>query len=198
MQAQVALGTVIDSDRQTALDAVLRGCDRATRLVTQLLQLARLDADDATQSAVVCDVVADTRALLVDLGPQARAKKQVLSLDAPASLHVPMPPGLVGVLVGNLVDNAQRYSPLGAHIRIRWDASPVPRLYVEDSGPGLSPADLDRLGGRFFRVPGNGADGSGLGWSIIRRLAQRYNLQLTVGQSPDLGGLSVVVSWPSA
>lgn len=198
MQAQVALGTDVDSDRQMALDAVLRGCDRATRLVTQLLQLARLDADDATQSAVVCDVVADTRALLVDLGPQARAKKQVLSLDAPASLHVPMPPGLVGVLVGNLVDNAQRYSPLGAHIRVRWDASPVPRLYVEDSGPGLSPADLDRLGDRFFRVPGNGADGSGLGWSIIRRLAQRYHLQVTVGHSPDLGGLSVVVSWPSA
>ncbi len=81
---------------------------------------------------------------------------------------------------------------------MRWDASPVPRLCVEDSGPGLSPADLDRLGERFFRVLSNGADGSGLGWSIIRRLAQRYHLQVTVGHSPDLGGLSVVVSWPSA
>lgn len=108
-----------------------------------------------------------------------------------------MPPGLVGVLVGNLVDNSQRYSPQGAEIRVRWDASPVPLLCVEDSGPGLSPADLDRLGDRFFRVLNNGADGSGLGWSIIRRVAQRYHLQVTVGHSPDLGGLRVVVSWPS-
>ena len=198
MQAQVARGTDVDSDRQMALDAVLRGCDRATRLVTQLLQLARLDADDGTQRAVPCDVVADTRALLADLGPQARAKKQVLSLIAPVSLPVPMPSGLVGVLVGNLVDNSQRYSPQGAEIRVRWDASPVPLLCVEDSGPGLSPADLDRLGDRFFRVLSNGADGSGLGWSIIRRVAQRYHLQVTVGHSPDLGGVRVVVSWPSA
>lgn len=197
MQAQVARGSDSDSDRQMALDAVLRGCDRATRLVTQLLQLARLDADDAAQGAVVSDAVADTQALLADLGPQARAKQLVLSLDAPASLHVPMPPGLVGVLVGNLVDNAQRYSPVGAQIRVRWEASPTPCLSVEDSGPGLSPADLDRLGDRFFRVPGNGADGSGLGWSIVRRLAQRYHLQVTLGHSPDLGGLSVIMRWPA-
>jgi len=197
MQAQVARGSDSDSDRQMALDAVLRGCDRATRLVTQLLQLARLDADDAAQGAVVCDAVADTRALLADLGPQARAKQQVLSLDAPASLHVPMPPGLVGVLVGNLVGNAQRYSPVGAQIRVRWEASPTPCLSVEDSGPGLSSADLDRLGDRFFRVPDNGADGSGLGWSIVRRLAQRYHLQVTLGHSPDLGGLSVIMRWPA-
>jgi two-component system sensor histidine kinase QseC len=165
--------------------------------VTQLLQLARLDADDAAQGVVVSDAVADTQALLADLGPQARAKQQILSLDAPTSLHVPMPPGLVGVLVGNLVDNAQRYSPVGAQVRVRWEALPVPCLSVEDSGPGLSPADLDRLGDRFFRVPGNGADGSGLGWSIVRRLAQRYHLQVSLGHSTDLGGLSVVVRWPA-
>ncbi len=198
MQAQVARGSHADNERQMALDAVLQGCDRATRLVTQLLQLARLDAEDVAQGVVACDAVADTRATLAELGPQALAKQQVLSLDAPDAVLVPMPPGLVGVLVGNLVDNAERYSPVGAHIRVRWQALPVPRLEVADSGPGLSAADLDRLGDRFFRVPGNGAEGSGLGWSIVRRLAQRYHLQVTVGRAEDLGGLRVVLSWPVA
>lgn len=197
MQAQVALGTHQDSERQGALQAVLQGCDRATRLVAQLLQLARLDADDTAQGGAVCDAVAETRATLADLGPQALAKQQTLSLDAPQALPLPMPPGLVGVLVGNLVDNAQRYSPAGARIHVAWAASPRPRLVVQDSGPGLSEADLARLGDRFFRVPGNGADGSGLGWSIVRRLAQRYGLQIQLERSAELGGLRVVLTWPA-
>jgi two-component system sensor histidine kinase QseC len=197
MQAQVARGGDSDRDRTMALDAVLRGCDRASRLVTQLLQLARLDADDVTQGTTVCDAVMETRATLADLGPQALARQQIMSLDAPDSLHLRMPPGLVGVLVGNLVDNAQRYSPEQAHVRVRWEASPVPCLWVEDSGPGLNSADLDRLGERFFRVPGHGADGSGLGWSIVRRLTQRYNVQVTLGRSKDLGGLLVSLRWPA-
>ena len=197
MQAQVARGTDTGSERQNALDAVLQGCDRATRLVAQLLQLARLDAGGVAQAAVACDAVAETRATLADLGPQAVAKQQTLSLDAPESLPLSMPPGLVGVLVGNLVDNAQRYSPAGARIHVAWDASPLPRLVVQDSGPGLNDADLARLGDRFFRVPGNGADGSGLGWSIVRRLAQRYRLQVLLERSAQLGGLRVVLTWPA-
>lgn len=197
MQAQVALGTEQDSERLKALNAVLQGCDRATRLVAQLLQLARLDADDTAQGGAVCDAVAETRATLADLGPQALAKHQTLSLDAPQALPLTMPPGLVGVLVGNLVDNAQRYSPAGARIHVAWAASPRPRLVVQDSGPGLSEADLARLGDRFFRVPGNGADGSGLGWSIVRRLAQRYGLQIQLERSAELGGLRVVLTWPA-
>lgn len=198
MQAQVARGADADSDRKMALDAVLRGCDRASRLVTQLLQLARLDADDVAQGSVACDAVTETRATLADLGPQAMVRQQILSLDAPDSLRLSLPPGLVGVLVGNLVDNAQRYSQAGARVRVRWEALPVPCLWVEDSGPGLNPADLDRLGERFFRLPGQEAEGSGLGWSIVRRIAQRYNLQVTLGRSQDLGGLLVSLRWPAA
>ena len=198
MQAQVARGTDTGSERQNALDAVLQGCDRATRLVAQLLQLARLDAGGVAQAAVACDAVAETRATLADLGPQAVAKQQTLSLDAPESLPLSMPPGLVGVLVGNLVDNAQRYSPEGARIQVAWDALPLPRLVVQDSGPGLSEAEMSRLGDRFFRVLGNGADGSGLGWSIVRRLAQRYRLQIQVQRSAELGGLRVVLTWPAS
>ena len=196
MQAQVARGSQENGERNSALDAVLQGCDRATRLVAQLLQLARLEADEAVVGMGPCDAVAETRATLADLGPQALARRQHLSLNAPDSLQLAMPPGLVGVLVGNLVDNAQRYSPEGASIHVQWHATPLPQLVVEDSGPGLSDADLARLGDRFFRVAANGADGSGLGWSIVRHLAQRYRLWVLVERSSELGGLRVVVTWP--
>ncbi|PIT75613.1 histidine kinase dimerization/phospho-acceptor domain-containing protein [Limnohabitans sp. G3-2] len=197
IQAQVARGAASDPERAQALDAVLQGCDRATRLVTQLLQLARLDAHGPSLGSEQCDAVADTRDTLADLGPQSVLKQQTLSLDAPDALPLPMPPGLVGVLVGNLVDNAQRYSPVGSTIRVHWAASPAPTLVVEDSGPGMDARDLARLGDRFFRVPGNGADGSGLGWSIVRRVAQRYALQVQVDGSPALGGLRVSLTWPA-
>jgi two-component system sensor histidine kinase QseC len=81
---------------------------------------------------------------------------------------------------------------------VQWLASPRPQLIVQDSGPGLSAPHLSRLGDRFFRVPDNGADGSGLGWSIVRRLAQRYALEVQVMKSADLGGLQVVLTWPVA
>ena len=197
IQAQVARGAASDPERGQALDAVMQGSDRATRLVAQLLQLARLDAHGPSLSSERCDAVADTRETLADLGPQSLIKQQLLSLDAPDTLSLPMPPGLVGVLVGNLVDNAQRYSPEGSTIRVHWALSPAPTLVVEDSGPGMEAQDLARLGDRFFRVPGNGADGSGLGWSIVRRVAQRYGLQVLVDGSPDLGGLRITLTWPA-
>ena len=68
-------------------------------------------------------------------------------------------------------------------------------LTVQDSGPGLSPAEMARLGERFFRVLGNGQTGSGLGWSIVRRIAQATGAQVQVARSEALGGLQVRVSW---
>ena len=74
--------------------------------------------------------------------------------------------------------------------------TPVPRarLIVEDSGPGLSPEHLQRLGERFFRALGNDRPGSGLGWSIVRRIAMALQLDIQVDRSPDLGGLRVSVA----
>jgi two-component system OmpR family response regulator/two-component system response regulator QseB len=67
---------------------------------------------------------------------------------------------------------------------------------VEDSGPGMEPAALSRLGERFFGVPGNGASGSGLGWSIAQRIAALHGLTLQAQPSAQLGGLAVTVSGP--
>jgi two-component system sensor histidine kinase QseC len=68
-------------------------------------------------------------------------------------------------------------------------------LRVEDSGPGLLDADMARLGERFFRVLGNEQPGSGLGWSIVKRIADVFGARLKVSRSEQLGGLAVAVHW---
>jgi two-component system sensor histidine kinase QseC len=104
---------------------------------------------------------------------------------------------LLAVLLRNLLDNAVRYSPVAARIEaaLRHEAGRVV-FSVEDAGPGLDDAGLARLGERFFRVPGSAESGSGLGWSIVRRIAAVQGLELQVARSAMLGGLSVRVVWP--
>jgi len=72
------------------------------------------------------------------------------------------------------------------------------RLRVQDSGPGMSEADMQRIGERFFRVMGTGESGSGLGWSIVQRIAAVHGARVMVMRSASLGGLSVAVQWPAA
>jgi two-component system sensor histidine kinase QseC len=100
--------------------------------------------------------------------------------------------------VRNLVDNALRYSPDGARVLLtvsRADGAVV--FQVQDSGPGMTPEQLQRLGERFYRVLGNDQPGSGLGWSIVRRLVDVFGARVVAGRSEQLGGLSVTVTWPS-
>ena len=105
---------------------------------------------------------------------------------------------MLGMLVRNLVDNALRYSPDNATVRIRLQqlAQGVV-LQVDDSGSGMDDAAMQRLGERFFRVLGTQQSGSGLGWSIVRRIAQVQGASTAVQRSPELGGLQVRITWPS-
>jgi two-component system sensor histidine kinase QseC len=198
-QAQVALGAGDNQpERQRALLATVAGCDRATRLVEQLLTLARLEAAPKGPQSALPQV--DVRAVAVrvagELAGAALARKQELSLEAPASAWVSADEVLLGVLVRNLLDNALRYSPEGAQVRmvVATDSRGV-LLSVDDSGPGLSPEALARLGERFFRVLGSDQPGSGLGWSIVRRLVEVFGAQIDAAPSTQLGGLAVRVRW---
>jgi two-component system sensor histidine kinase QseC len=136
---------------------------------------------------------------MASLAPAALAKGQTLGLDAPGPCPVQGDETLLAALVRNLVDNAIRYSPRGAQVQLalRSDGGGV-TLAVDDSGPGLSEAELARLGERFFRVLGTEASGSGLGWSIVRRIAESHGAGLQVTRSAALGGLAVRVRFTAA
>lgn len=194
-QAQVAMGETDDSLRHHALQATLQGCDRATRLVEQLLTLSRLESGTAPTLSPqpLGDLV---KQVVSDLAHLALAKQQDLEVQAPAPCSVTGDATLLTVLLRNLIDNAIRYSPPSARILLRVDcAADDVILTIEDSGPGMSEADLKRVGERFFRVIGTGESGSGLGWSIVQRIAQVHRASVSVSRSPTLGGLQVCIRW---
>jgi two-component system sensor histidine kinase QseC len=192
-QAQVALNEGDDAARGHALRATLAGCDRAARLVDQLLTLSRLEADEARHRETV-DLAALLRAVVAEIAPRALAKAQVLEVDGAPALTVSSDAVLLSVLVRNLVDNAVRYSPAGARVQVRLGRSEGRVwLRVDDSGPGLADESLKRLGERFFRGGTGSESGSGLGWSIVRRIAQVLGCEVEVQRSA-LGGLGVRVT----
>ena len=193
-QVQVAMGAN-QAGRVHALDYALAGCDRASHLVDQLLTLARLEAAPTSHSTRI-DLAALTRQIAAMLAPTALTRQQTLELDAPAPAELLGNETLVGVLVRNLLDNALRYSANGATIHVSVSALPQGALLrVQDSGPGMTGEQMSHLGERFFRVLGSDQAGSGLGWSIVRRVAQVHSADLTVMRSELLGGLDVGVQW---
>jgi two-component system sensor histidine kinase QseC len=195
-QAQVALAATDNPARSHALNSTLQGCDRAARLVEQLLTLSRLESG-AAPTLVEVDLNAVVRQVAADLAPQALAKRQTLEVTATGPCTVEADALLLSVLVRNLVDNAIRYSPPDAQVRVAISrANCHVRLSVDDSGPGIGESDRKRLGERFFRVIGNSQSGSGLGWSIAQRIAQAHGAALCVARSSSLGGLSVGTEFP--
>lgn len=199
-QAQVALGAGSDdAQRDHALQYTMAGCDRATHLVEQLLTLSRLESSRNGAPVGLVDVAALAQRVAADLALTALARAQELALDAPAKAYIKADEMLSSVLLRNLLDNALRYSPEGARVDVSVTANGKQvTLRVEDSGPGLTEAEMARLGERFYRVLGTDKTGSGLGWSIVRRIAAVYQARVSVCLSKRLGGLCVTVSWAAA
>jgi two-component system sensor histidine kinase QseC len=196
-QAQVALAEADGRQRRHALQATLQGCDRAIRVVEQLLTLSRLEAGAAPE-LVVLDLAELARQAVSEAAPYALDKQQDIEVCAPKRCLVRGDATLASLLVRNLIDNAIRYSPALARVRLSVIQSQRHvSVNVEDSGPGMHSEDTQRLGERFFRVLGTGEAGSGLGWSMVRRVASIHEASIQVGRSAELGGLSVRIDFPA-
>lgn len=100
-------------------------------------------------------------------------------------------PLLLSLLVRNLLDNAVRYSPQGSVVDVTLNAD---NFIVRDNGPGVTPEALARIGERFYRPPGQTATGSGLGLSIVQRIAKLHDMNVEFGNA-EQGGFEAKVSW---
>ncbi|CNH31293.1 quorum sensing histidine kinase QseC [Yersinia mollaretii] len=178
--------------REHALSNLTEGIDRATRLVDQLLTLSRLDSLsglDDVQEIALQDLL---QTAVMDNYHKARANGVELMLEirqTPPSRRAQ--PLLLALLVRNLLDNAIRYSPRGSSVKITLDAH---AFSVEDNGLGISPEYLQRVGERFFRPPGQEKTGSGLGLSIVQRIAVLHGMTTHFSHG-ESGGFRVEVRW---
>jgi len=197
VQAQVAREAGAGNERIHALDNVLEGCDRATRLTGQLLTLARLDATTAGLAPVKCDLAQAAREVLAELGPAALDKGVALELVSPGPVFVLGDEALMRVFLRNLVDNGVRYSPTGTRVAVRLSMeNGRPRLEVSDQGPGIPAEERQNVLRRFYRVVGSEASGSGLGLSIVARIANLYGIEIFILDSEGRQGARVVLGFP--
>ncbi|PJG85167.1 quorum sensing histidine kinase QseC [Conservatibacter flavescens] len=170
--------------REHALQNLTQGIDRASQLIEQLLTLSRLDCltelDDVTDidwhklaSSVVSELYFPAQKRQINLALQLTGKppvKQGQSL-------------LLSLMLRNLVDNAIRYCATGSQVTITVSSD---RIIVEDNGGGVDAEDLAKLGQRFFRPAGQNEKGSGLGLSIVHRIAELHYYQVRLENVKNL------------
>lgn len=193
VQTEVAQLSVDDPQaREKALLQMHAGIERATRLVDQLLTLSRLDSLDNLQDVATLSLADVLQSSVMDIWqPAQQAQIDVrLQINAQNVMRTGQPL-LLSLLVRNLLDNAIRYSPKGSVVYVTLDAN---RFTVRDNGPGVTPETMAHIGERFYRPPGQQVTGSGLGLSIVRRIATLHGMTASFGNAPE-GGFSATVQW---
>jgi signal transduction histidine kinase len=160
---------------------------RMNRLVDQLLQVARLDAVALDVSSVV-DLGEIAAEVVGYMAPWAIAQGRSLAFvepDAPARVRGGNRHAIEDAL-RNLVENAVAHSPPGAEIVVRAEG---PTLGVADRGPGVPPADRERIFERFWRGRGSQGSGAGLGLAIVKEIMTAHGGAVHVEDNPDGGAV---------
>jgi len=198
ISAQVhGLAQAPDAPARRAAEGLLdASIARASRLVDQLLSLARLDASQAPRRESL-DVVAFAQQELALLAPRALAAGVDLGLEAPERLVHAVEPGAFRSILVNLAVNAILYVPRGglATVALARDGAALV-LRVADDGPGIAPEARAGVFERFVRGGGHDVAGSGLGLAIVRQAARRGGGDVTLREGPGGRGCEFVVVFP--
>jgi two-component system sensor histidine kinase QseC len=187
-----------DAERDEFIGGLGVSVDRAGRLVDQLLTLSRLDpqyrpADDLAEH----DLAAVLAGQLPAWQAEAERRRVTLQTELQAAPCRVSQAG-VQILARNLVDNALRYTPAGGTVRLSCERDGAQVcLRVADNGPGIAPAMRERVFERFFRLADAKQPGSGLGLSIVERIAEAHGASVQLGEGLDGAGLGVEVRFPA-
>ncbi|WP_095151698.1 ATP-binding protein [Pseudomonas sp. Irchel s3b5] len=180
VHAQNLMEAGSEQERRASLEHLIAGVDRTSRLVNQLLTMARIEPQGRTQPPAPIDLAATVRESLVQLTPWLLSKDLELVFDVSDDIGlVRVDPAAIDIALNNLVTNAANFSPLHGLVTVRLSKKEIGyELSVEDEGPGIDEGDRDRLFERFYS---RGNDqGAGLGLTIVQAIAHRYGGQVSL------------------
>jgi two-component system sensor histidine kinase TctE len=187
MQSELALRQLDPGEIHRSLEQLATSSESATRLVNQLLALAR--AENQPQAGVAfeaVDLAVLARSTVQDWVQASFTGRIDLGFEQPEHpLDIVGNPLMLRELLSNLIDNALRYTPPGGSVtvRVRRDGEQA-IVEVEDTGPGIAPAERGRVFERFYRILDSGAPGSGLGLAIVREIAHQHGAEVDVFNNP--------------
>jgi len=197
-QAELASREAPEGPLRESLARICQGAARCSRLVNQLLALARNEPQSlAAAPGAVLDLRRLAREAALRWAPEALARGIDLGFEAEEiQLPVRGDEAALNDLLDNLLDNAVNYTPAGGHITVALGYEEGAWLRVEDDGPGI-PEDLrDKVFERFWRQPGNRQPGSGLGLAIVAEVALSHGAVVRVGAGIQGRGAAFVVTFP--
>ncbi|MGE5623160.1 MAG: ATP-binding protein, partial [Bacillota bacterium] len=190
MQSELALRETNQKEIHRSLEQLSKSSESATRLVNQLLALARAENQaPGAKSFVPLELTELARNVVQDWVQPSFTYRIDLGFEQPGHpIMVQGNPLMLRELLNNLIDNALRYTPAGGSVTVRVRADAVAEkaiLEVEDTGPGIPPSERPHVFERFYRILGSNAEGSGLGLSIVREIAQQHNAEVDILNNPN-------------
>lgn len=196
LQAQILHKELTDARHRSHVAEIGHEAARIAHLVDQLLVLAKAEADDMMLGTERVDLLAMCQSVIERYLPLAMAKGVDLGYDGTrVPIHLDGNQVLFAEMLGNLVDNAIRYTSVNGHVTVILQRTPAGiQLAVSDDGPGVACAEKDRLFERLYRSDSSKQSaGAGLGLAIVKEIADRYGAQLDVQPAPGGGSIFSVL-----
>jgi two-component system sensor histidine kinase KdpD len=191
-------GQLTDEEHADSVEVIDREVEYLNRLVTNLLDLSRIEAGALRAERDVVDLGDLVRPILERLRPRLADRPVTLALDTPPVLVDPV---FLDEALTNVLENAIKYTPEGTVIRISSSlADGTARLTIEDAGPGVPDAALGRLFEKFYRAPGaprGSRSGTGIGLAVVQGLIEAMGGHVDARRS-ELGGLAIDIDLPVA
>ncbi len=191
LQTQLITKNFKAADR-TPVDELLASVDRTTRLVDQLLLLARLSQQPTNLAPV--NLFEEVHLVIALYATRALDKKITFSLTGDDNLYINTQVELLHIMIGTLLDNAIKYTPISGEINIRIEnQNTKPSLIIQDTGPGIAEIDQAQVFNRFYRGNGLAEPGSGLGLAIAQQIAELHQASIHLTNMVNATGLMVRV-----
>ncbi|NYA26942.1 quorum sensing histidine kinase QseC [Haemophilus haemolyticus] len=179
LRIQTEVAQLVGDDielREQALLHLTQGIDRASQLIEQLLTLSKLDNLQELEELQPIDWEGIIQSLIAERYFVAEKRKITLAFEKESEPKSKQgQPILVSLMLRNLLDNAIKYCPEDTTVSVKIASS---QIIVEDNGGGVEPEDLKKLGQRFYRPAGQNEKGSGLGLSIVMRIAELHGFKV--------------------